>query len=112
MTDFDDIRMNKNSLVITIAFQPRGVTIAMPPSAANLAQLGAVDTGQAPIAGSTTTTVAGATTVPAGSTVAGATPTTVAGGDARRRSRRDDGAGGHDDGRGRPPADRRPTHRR
>src|SRR6185503_10958202 len=77
VTDFDDIRITKNSMVFTIAFQPRDVTIQMPASAPNLEELGAVDTGQAPI-GSTTTTVAGATTVP-GSTVAGAAPTTVAG---------------------------------
>jgi hypothetical protein len=72
VTDFDDIRMNKNSLVITIAFQPRDFTIPMPSSAPNLEELGAVDSGQvAP--GASTTTVAGATTVP------GSTPTTVAG---------------------------------
>ena len=58
VTGFDDIPMNKNSLVITIAFQPSGTTIAMPTSAPNLEELGAIDTGQAPI-GATTTTVAG-----------------------------------------------------
>ena len=44
----------------------------MPASAPNLVELGTIDTGQGPIA-TTTTTVAGATTVP------GSTPTTVAG---------------------------------
>jgi hypothetical protein len=88
VTDFDDIRITKNSMVFTIAFQPTSVKIQMPASAPNLEQLGAVDTGQAPISSTTTTvpgattvpgsTVAGATTVP-GSTVAGAAPTTVPG---------------------------------
>ena len=74
VTDFNDIRMNKNSLVITIAFQPKGTTITQPPWAKDLAELGAVDTGQtAP--GATTTTIAGATTT----SVAGATTTTAVG---------------------------------
>jgi hypothetical protein len=74
VTDFNDIRMNKNSLVITIAFQPKGTEITQPPWAKDLAQLGAVDTGQAPV-GSTTTTAAGATTT----TAVGATTTTAPG---------------------------------
>jgi hypothetical protein len=74
VTGFDDIRMDKNSLVITIAFQPKGTTITQPPWAKDLAQLGAVDTGQtAP--GASTTTVAGATTT----TAVGATTTTTPG---------------------------------
>jgi hypothetical protein len=74
VTGFDDIRMDKNSLVITIAFQPQGTTIAQPPWAKDLAQLGAVDSGQtAP--GVSTTTIAGATTTPA----IGATTTTAPG---------------------------------
>ena len=81
VTDFDNIPMNKNSLVITIAFQPRDFTIPMPSSAPNLAQLGAIDTGQVAPGASTTSTVAGATTVPGSTptTVAGAAPTTVPG---------------------------------
>jgi hypothetical protein len=86
VTDFNDIKMDKNSLVITIAFQPKGTKIEMPPWAANLAQLGAIDTGQQP-PGATPTTTPGATTVPgatttvpgATTTVPGATATTVAG---------------------------------
>ena len=87
VSGFDDIRMTKNSLVITIAFQPRGTD---DPDAdrrsSKLEELGAVDCGQvAP--GATTTTVAGATTVPGSTpttvagatTVPGSTPTTVAG---------------------------------
>jgi hypothetical protein len=76
VTDFNDIRMTKNSLVITIAFQPKGTNIAQPPWAKDLAQLGAIDTGQQPVTAPTTTTTApGATPT----TVAGATPTTIAG---------------------------------
>jgi hypothetical protein len=74
VTDFKDIHMSKNSLVITIAFQPKGTTIAQPPWAKDLAKLGAIDTGQQPV-GATTTTVAGATTT----TAAGATRTTAVG---------------------------------
>ena len=48
VSDFDDIRIDKNSLVITIAFQPRGTDIEMPPWAADLERLGAVDTGSEP----------------------------------------------------------------
>jgi hypothetical protein len=81
VTDFNDIPMNKNGLVLTIAFQPKGVEIKMPPSAPNLAALGGNDSNAAPVTPVTTTTVAGATTttVPGtGTTVAGATTTTVA----------------------------------
>jgi hypothetical protein len=73
VTGFDSIPMNKNSLVLTIAFQPKGTTITQPPWAANLAELGAIDTGQQPPSASTTTTPGATTTVP------GATATTVAG---------------------------------
>ncbi len=46
VSDFDDIRIDKDSLVFTIAFVPRsGTDRAMPPWAADLAELGAVDTG-------------------------------------------------------------------
>jgi hypothetical protein len=92
VTGFDDIRMDKNSLVITIAFQPKGTTITQPPWAKDLAKLGALDVTQQPV-GATTTTVAGATTTPASgatttapgavgepsaTTVAGATATSPA----------------------------------
>jgi len=73
VTDFNDIKMDKNSLVLTIAFQPKGTTITMPPWAPNLAQLGAVDTGQQPPTASTTT-APGATPVTP-TTVSGAPPT-------------------------------------
>jgi hypothetical protein len=80
VTDFDSIPMDKNSLVVTIAFQPKGTTITMPPWAANLAELGAVDTGQQAPGVSTTTTPGATTTAPAatGTTVPGATTTAPA----------------------------------
>ena len=95
VSDFDDIRIDKNSLVITIAFQPRGADIEMPPWAAELEQLGAADMGSEPtdsvpdsVPGSavaTTTTVAGepsANEVPAGTsevTTTSAVTTTTSG---------------------------------
>ena len=51
LRDFDDIRFRENGEGYTIAFVPEGTTdIPKPPSAANLAELGAADAG-----GSTTT---------------------------------------------------------
>ena len=81
VTDFNNIRFTKNGMGLSIAFVPDDVTaIPKPPSAANLAALGAVDTatGAATTTSVTTapgTTVAGDTTT---TTVAGATTTTVA----------------------------------
>jgi hypothetical protein len=47
VSDFDDIRVDKDSLVFTIAYQPRDADIGMPePQASQLAQLGALDQGQ------------------------------------------------------------------
>ena len=95
VSDFEDIRIDKNSLVITIAFQPRGADIEMPPWAAELEALGAADMGSEPtdstpdsVPGSavaTTTTVAGepsANEVPAGTsevTTTSAVTTTTSG---------------------------------
>ena len=95
VSDFEDIRIDKNSLVITIAFQPRGADIEMPPWAAELESLGAADMGSEPtdstpdsVPGSavaTTTTVAGepsANEVPAGTsevTTTSAVTTTTSG---------------------------------
>ena len=70
ITGFDDIRIKKDGMAITIAYVAPGVDVPMPESASNLPELGAADGS-----GATTTTVAGATTT----TVAGATTTTVAG---------------------------------
>jgi hypothetical protein len=51
LRDFNDIRFRENGEGYTIAFVPEGTTdIPKPPSAANLAELGAADAG-----GSTTT---------------------------------------------------------
>jgi len=79
-----DIRFRGNGEGYTIAFMPKGDTdIPKPKTAANLAELGAVDAGTE--AGSTTTTgEGGATTTTAGdgatTTTAGETTTTTAGG--------------------------------
>jgi hypothetical protein len=71
----DDIRFRADGEGYTIALVPEGETdIPKPETAANLAELGAVDSGTE--AGSTTTTAEGATT----STTAGETTTTTAGG--------------------------------
>jgi hypothetical protein len=43
-SSFDDIPFDKNGLAITIAFVPDDVDVEMPPSAANLEELGALDT--------------------------------------------------------------------
>jgi hypothetical protein len=79
-----DIRFRGDGEGYTIAFMPEGDTdIPKPPTAANLAELGAVDAGAQP--GSTTTTAAGGatTTTAAGggtTTTAGEGTTTTAGG--------------------------------
>jgi hypothetical protein len=92
ITDFGNTRFTKNGMAFTIAFVADGVSVPKPTSAANLAALGATDTGQTStqetsatttsgtteVVGSTvpgTTTAAGATTVPGATTVAGATTT-------------------------------------
>jgi hypothetical protein len=68
----DDIRFRADGEGYTIAFVPEGETdIPKPPTAANLAKLGAVDAGAE--SGSTTTTAPGATTT---TTAGGATTTT------------------------------------
>ena len=79
VSGFDDIRIDKNSLVITIAFQPRGTDIQMPPWAAQLAELGAEDAGatEPPASVPEGTTPDG--TAPAGTDGTGATTTTAAG---------------------------------
>ena len=84
VADFDQIRFTNNGMAITFAFVPEDQdvnTIPKPPSAANLAELGGVDSGT-PATGSTASS-----TVPTGST-----ETTVPGA-------RDHGAGGRGDHR-------------
>jgi hypothetical protein len=71
ITDFKNIRIDRDGMVIVVAFVPKGADAPpLPESAVNLPELGAVDG-----AGATTSTVAGVTTT----TVAGVTTTTVAG---------------------------------
>lgn len=71
ITDFKNIRIDRDGMVIVVAFVPKDADAPpLPESAVNLPELGAVDG-----AGATTSTVAGVTTT----TVAGATTTTVAG---------------------------------
>jgi hypothetical protein len=71
-----DIRFRGDGEGYTIAFVPEGETdIPKPQTAANLAELGAVDAGAQP-GSSTTTTAGGATTT----TTAGDATTTTAGG--------------------------------
>lgn len=68
ITDFNNIRITKDQMAITIAYVIPGTEIPLPKSASNLPELGAKDSA------ATTTTVKGATTT----TVKGATTTTVA----------------------------------
>lgn len=79
ITDFKNIRIDRDGMVIVVAFVPKGADAPpLPESAVNLPELGAVDGAGATtstVAGVTTTTAAGATTT----TVAGASTTTVAG---------------------------------
>jgi hypothetical protein len=87
ITDFKNIRIDRDGMVIVVAFVPKGADAPpLPESAVNLPELGAVDGAGATtstVAGVTTTTVAGATTTTTGSatttttTVAGATTTTT-----------------------------------
>ena len=76
VADIDRIRFANNGMAITFAFVPENQdvnTIPKPPSAANLAELGGLDSGNP---------TTGSTTVPTGSaetTVPGATATTVPG---------------------------------
>ena len=77
ITDFKNVRIDKDGLVVVIAFVAKDAVVPLPESAVNLPELGAADTGQpAP-----TTTVAGGTTIPGETTttVAGATTTTEPG---------------------------------
>jgi hypothetical protein len=73
-SDFDDIRIDRDGMAITIAFVPSGVDVVMPPWAPQLPELGVVDQAQTEPPGATT--VPGATpgsTTPAGTTPGGST---------------------------------------
>jgi hypothetical protein len=76
--DFNDFRLTENGAAITIFYGDPDADIPKPPSAANLAALGAADGGSTlpnPEDANTTTTAPGATTT----TAAGETTTTAAG---------------------------------
>jgi hypothetical protein len=65
ITDFNNIRIDKDGMAMTFAITAPGVDIPMPPSAANLPELGLVDVAQGTattVPGSTDTTVAPSTT--------------------------------------------------
>ena len=96
ITNFDDVRLSQDGMAFSIVFAPAGSKAELPPSAASLPELGAVDggttgqptttvAGDSTVPGESTTTVAGATTVPSSSTTTAATtvapagPTTTAG---------------------------------
>jgi hypothetical protein len=72
ITNFDDVRLSQDGMAFSVVFAPAGSKAELPPSAASLPELGAADGGTS---GQTTSTVAGASTVPGESTttVAGAT---------------------------------------
>lgn len=98
ITNFDQIRIAKDGMAMTIAFVPAGVNPGMPPTATNLPELGAVDSGQVPPTtvdpnvpattpddtGATTTLPAPGSTEPVASTPEATTttvgPTTTTGG--------------------------------
>ena len=46
ITDFNNIRLNKDGMVISIVFAPEGTDVTMPPWAPDLPELGAIDTVQ------------------------------------------------------------------
>lgn len=45
VSNFDDIRIDRDGMVFSIAFQPKDADVSKPPWAPNLPELGAVDTG-------------------------------------------------------------------
>lgn len=77
ISDFDDIRLTGDGMVFAIAFVPKGTDVEMPQWAAQLPELGAVDSGQtAPTTPASTvpgSAVPGASTVPGTATVPGGT---------------------------------------
>jgi len=90
VADIDRVRFTNNAMAFAFAFIPEDLdvdTIPRPPTAAQLEELGALDSGAAAesdastttVAGGSSTTVAGATTTAAATTVPAAT-TTLAGG--------------------------------
>ena len=89
ITNFDDVRLSQDGMAFSIVFAPAGSKAELPPSAASLPELGAVDggttgqptttvAGDSTVPGESTTTVAGATTVPGVTTVPSSSTTTAA----------------------------------
>ncbi len=74
ITDFNDIRVTNDGMVMVIAFVPKGTDIPMPDWAAQLPTLGASDNGTA----TPTTLAPGATEAPTTTAVGGSTPPTSA----------------------------------
>lgn len=70
ITNFDDVRLSQDGMAFAVVFAPAGTKAELPPSAADLPELGAADGGTT---GQTTTTVPGASTVPGATTIPVAT---------------------------------------
>ena len=90
VNDVIDIRLKQDGMAFSVMFAPAGTQAQLPPSAADLPALGAVDGGttgqttttvaEASTPGESTTTVPATTTAPSATTsVAPAGPTTTAG---------------------------------
>lgn len=85
ITNFDQIRLANDGMAFTIAFVPAGVNPGMPPTAINLPELGAIDSGVVPpttVDPNAPTDGTAVETVPAetGATTTIAGPTTTTGG--------------------------------
>jgi hypothetical protein len=89
ITNFDDVRLSQDGMAFSIVFAPAGSKAELPPSAASLPELGAVDggttgqptttvAGDSTVPGESTTTVAGATTLPGATTMPSSSTTTAA----------------------------------
>ena len=89
ITNFDDVRLMQDGMAFSVVFAPAGSKPELPPSAASLPELGAVDggttgqptttvAGDSTVPGESTTTVAGATTVPGATTMPSSSTTTAA----------------------------------
>ncbi|MFZ9674979.1 MAG: hypothetical protein ACO3GZ_09635 [Ilumatobacteraceae bacterium] len=71
ITNFDEIRLKNDAMAFSIVFAPAGDKPGLPPSAANLPELGAADQGATTttvVTDSSSSTIAGATTVPSDTT--------------------------------------------
>jgi hypothetical protein len=82
VADIDRVRFTNDGMAFTFAFVPEDLdvsSIPRPPTAAQLQELGAVDSGAAAQSDASTTTIAGSATTAATTTVPEAT-TTLAGG--------------------------------